>query len=110
MPIEHGVGQIALGFAHLNRRTEAARDYRHYQNNEALVNELIKHGKQFDQVAYPNRSHGIYEGEGTTRHLRHTMLRWWLTNMPAGAMDAEAVEKRRKNSPAGRIQRGSRGG
>lgn len=82
----------------------------HYQNNEALVNELVKHGKQFDQVAYPNRSHGIYEGEGTTLHLRHTMLRWWLANLPAGATEADAAEERRTSSPGDRIKRGSRGG
>ena len=81
----------------------------HYQNNEALVDELIKHGKQFDQVAYPNRSHGIYEGAGTTLHLRHTMLRWWHNNLAAGPVDAEP-EKRRANDPASRIKRGSRGG
>ena len=41
----------------------------HYQNAEALINELIKHNKQFQVMPYPNRSHGIYEGENTTRHL-----------------------------------------
>ena len=41
----------------------------HYQSCEALVNELIRHNKTFRMMSYPNRSHGIYEGEGTTRHL-----------------------------------------
>lgn len=41
----------------------------HYQGTELLINELIKHNKQFSMMAYPNRSHGIYEGENTTRHL-----------------------------------------
>ena len=43
----------------------------HYQNTEALVNELIAANKQFDLMVYPNRSHGIFEGPGsnTRRHL-----------------------------------------
>lgn len=56
----------------------------HYQNNELLVNELIKHGKLFSQLSYPMRSHGIYEGEGTTLHLRMSITKYWLDNLPAG--------------------------
>jgi dipeptidyl-peptidase-4 len=41
----------------------------HYANGEMLVNELVKHGKQFQLMVYPNRTHGISEGEGTTEHL-----------------------------------------
>jgi len=48
----------------------------HYQNSEALINELIKHDKQFRVMPYPNRSHGIYEGENTTRHLYRLMLNY----------------------------------
>ncbi len=44
----------------------------HYQVAERLVNELIKHNRQFDFMPYPNRRHGIVEGEGTSLHL-HTM-------------------------------------
>lgn len=42
----------------------------HYQGAERLINELVKHNKQFQFMSYPNRSHGIYEGEGTTLHLQ----------------------------------------
>ncbi|MCF8388436.1 MAG: S9 family peptidase, partial [Bacteroidales bacterium] len=49
----------------------------HYQSTEMLVNELIKHNKQFDMIAYPNRSHGIYEGKNTRRHL-YTLLTRYL--------------------------------
>jgi dipeptidyl-peptidase-4 len=45
----------------------------HYQGSERLINELIKHNRQFDMMAYPNRRHGIVEGEGTSLHLR-TMI------------------------------------
>jgi dipeptidyl-peptidase-4 len=49
----------------------------HYQGTERLINELIKNNKQFTMFAYPNRSHGIFEGENTTRHL-YTMLTKYL--------------------------------
>lgn len=41
----------------------------HYQNAEMLVDELIKHNKQFQFMPYPNRTHAIREGEGTFKHL-----------------------------------------
>ena len=41
----------------------------HYQNTERLIDELVKHNKTFTMMAYPNRSHGIYEGPGTRLHL-----------------------------------------
>lgn len=41
----------------------------HYNNAEQLVDELIKHNKQFRFMPYPNRSHSISEGEGTYEHL-----------------------------------------
>lgn len=56
----------------------------HYQNCEMLVNQLVKYGKLFSQLSYPMRSHGIYEGEGTTLHLRKSMANYWLKNLPAG--------------------------
>ena len=45
----------------------------HYQGTERLINELIKHNRQFDFMSYPNRSHGIREGTGTTLHLKTMM-------------------------------------
>lgn len=56
----------------------------HYQNCEMQVNELVKHGKIFSQISYPMRSHGIYEREGTTLHLRKSMADYWLKHLPAG--------------------------
>ncbi|MFN8249217.1 MAG: S9 family peptidase [Ferruginibacter sp.] len=41
----------------------------HYSNAEQLLNELIKYNKQFQFMAYPNRTHSISEGEGTGEHL-----------------------------------------
>lgn len=53
----------------------------HYQTVEKLINELVKHDKQFSLMAYPNRSHGIYEGANTTRHLRKLMTQYFLENL-----------------------------
>ena len=57
----------------------------HYQTFELLVNELVKHDKQFTMMSYPNRSHSINEGANTTVHLRKLMVNYFLDNLPAGA-------------------------
>lgn len=56
----------------------------HYQNTEIVINELIKHNKQFTMMAYPNRSHGIYEGENTTRHLFTLLTNYLESHVKAG--------------------------
>ncbi len=56
----------------------------HYANAEMLVNELIKHGKQFQFMAYPNRSHGISEGEGTFEHLATLYSDYLRKHCPPG--------------------------
>jgi dipeptidyl-peptidase 4 len=56
----------------------------HYQNCELLVNELVKEGKMFDMLAYPMRSHGINEREGTTLHLYHSMDKFWKEHLEPG--------------------------
>ncbi len=58
----------------------------HYQNSEALVNELIAHNKQFSMMAYPNRSHGIYEGRNTSRHLYQLIMNYIIQNTPPGGL------------------------
>lgn len=58
----------------------------HFQGTEALINELIKYNKHFTMMAYPNRSHGIREGKGTTRHLYGLLTRYLLENMPPGTL------------------------
>lgn len=62
-----------------------ADDNVHFQGTERLVNELIKHGKQFDYFAYPNRTHGISEGKGTTRHLRTMMVEFLQRYLPVNS-------------------------
>ena len=54
----------------------------HYQNCQALVNELIKHNKHFTMMSYPNRTHSIKEGENTRRHLYELLTRFLNENLP----------------------------
>ncbi len=56
----------------------------HFQNAEMLVNELVKHNKQFQYMAYPNRSHGMAEGEGTFMHLATLYTKYLKEHCPPG--------------------------
>ena len=56
----------------------------HYQNAEMLLNELIRYNKQFQFMAYPNRTHSISEGEGTTMHLKTLYSDYLRKNCPPG--------------------------
>jgi dipeptidyl-peptidase-4 len=56
----------------------------HIQGTERLVNRLIELGKPFDYMAYPNRSHSISEGEGTSLHLYSLLARYLRDHLPAG--------------------------
>lgn len=60
----------------------------HYQGTEMLINELVKHGKPFQMMSYPNRTHGISEGEGTRRHLSQLFTSFLKANCPGGARPA----------------------
>jgi dipeptidyl-peptidase-4 len=42
----------------------------HYQGSERLINKLVEHNKQFEFMSYPNRSHSLKEGKGTTLHYK----------------------------------------
>jgi dipeptidyl-peptidase-4 len=53
----------------------------HYQSFEKLVNELVANRKRFTMMAYPNRSHGIYEGKNTTMHLYGLMTGYLRENL-----------------------------
>jgi len=56
----------------------------HYQNAEMLINELIKNQKVFQLMAYPNRTHSINEGAGTSAHLAKTFTKFLQENCPPG--------------------------
>ncbi len=50
----------------------------HYQGTERLVNRLVELGKSFDLMVYPNRTHSISEGPGTTLHVYRLVARYLL--------------------------------
>ncbi len=56
----------------------------HYQNSEVLINALVRANKPFTMMAYPNRSHGIFEGQGTRRHLYELLTRYLHEHLPDG--------------------------
>ncbi|WP_161890343.1 S9 family peptidase [Pontibacter russatus] len=56
----------------------------HYNNAEQLINELIKHNKQFQVMPYPNRTHSISEGEGTKEHLSTLFTNYLKQHCPPG--------------------------
>jgi dipeptidyl-peptidase-4 len=59
-------------------------DNTHYQNCEALVDELVAHDKPFSLMVYPNRSHGLPEGRNTRRHYYGTLTRYLREKLPTG--------------------------
>ena len=61
-----------------------ADDNVHYQGMAKLVDTLVAHNKPFEMLAYPNRSHSIREGKGTTLHLRTAMTEFLRRNLPPG--------------------------
>ena len=56
----------------------------HYQGTERLVNRLVELGKPFDLMVYPNRTHAISEGPGTTPHIYQLIGRYFATNLAPG--------------------------
>lgn len=49
----------------------------HYQGTERLINELVRHNRPFDMLAYPNRQHAIRKGEGTELHMYSMMTSYF---------------------------------
>jgi dipeptidyl-peptidase-4 len=56
----------------------------HYQGTERLVNRLVELGKPFDLMVYPNRTHAIAEGPGTTVHIYQLIARYFVDHLPPG--------------------------
>ena len=63
----------------------------HYQNTEMLINELVKYGKMFQMMSYPNRTHGLSEGEGTLQHLGLLYTKYLRDNCPPGGRTEEQI-------------------
>ncbi len=57
----------------------------HYSNAEMLVNELVKYNKTFQFMEYPNRTHAINEGPGTTAHLNNLFKNYLNAHCPGGS-------------------------
>jgi dipeptidyl-peptidase-4 len=54
----------------------------HFQGTERLINKLVELGKPFDLMVYPNRTHAIAEGRGTTPHVYQLIARYFFENLP----------------------------
>jgi len=54
----------------------------HYQGTERLVNRLVELGKPFDLMVYPNRTHSISEGPGTSEHVYQLIARYFVEQLP----------------------------
>jgi dipeptidyl-peptidase 4 len=63
----------------------------HYSGTELLLNRLIELDKPVDFMEYPNRTHAINEGEGTTLHLYSLLLRYLEEHNPPNPSNAAAV-------------------
>jgi dipeptidyl-peptidase-4 len=79
-PIHHAEGLSG----HLLIVHGSGDDNVHIQGTERLVNRLVELGKPFDLMVYPNRTHGISEGEGTSLHLYALLARYLREHLPAG--------------------------
>jgi len=56
----------------------------HYQGTELLINRLIELEKPFDFMEYPNRSHTISEGVGTSLHLHRKIAHYFEDHLKPG--------------------------
>jgi dipeptidyl-peptidase 4 len=63
----------------------------HYQGTERLIDRLVALGKPFDLMVYPNRTHAIAEGEGTSVHLHQLIARYFLDHLPPGPARASST-------------------
>jgi dipeptidyl-peptidase-4 len=58
----------------------------HFQGTELLVNKLVELGKPFEFMDYPNRTHGISEGKGTSYHVFSLIARYIEDHVPPGGV------------------------
>ena len=61
----------------------------HYQATEQLVDRLVTLDKDFEMMAYPNRTHGISERTNSRRHLYRTMTNFLLEHLPPNEEEGE---------------------
>ena len=58
----------------------------HFQGTELLINKLVALGLPFDFMVYPNRTHAISEGEGTSFHIYSLIARYLQEHVPPGGV------------------------
>jgi len=58
----------------------------HFQGTELLINKLVELGKPFELMDYPNRTHALSEGKGTSFHVFSTLMRYVEEHVPAGGV------------------------
>jgi dipeptidyl-peptidase-4 len=58
----------------------------HFQGTELLINKLVELGKPFDMMDYPNRTHALSEGKGTSFHVYSTLMRYIEEHVPPGGV------------------------
>ncbi len=56
----------------------------HFQGSERLINALVAANRPFTLMVYPNRSHCICEGSGTTVHIYSLLTSYLEQHVPAG--------------------------
>ena len=56
----------------------------HYASTERLINTLVAANRPFSMMTYPNRSHCICEGEGTSLHLYSLLTNYLEKNLAPG--------------------------
>ena len=58
----------------------------HFQGTEMLINKFVELGKPFDFMDYPNRTHSISEGKGTSFHVYSLIARYLEDHVPPGGV------------------------
>jgi dipeptidyl-peptidase-4 len=58
----------------------------HFQGTELLINKLVELEKPFDFMEYPNRTHSISEGPGTSFHVYSLIARYLESHVPPGGV------------------------
>ncbi|MCG8306421.1 MAG: S9 family peptidase [Cytophagales bacterium] len=59
----------------------------HYQNTEALINELVVHNKMFDLMVYPNVTHSLSTGKGSVLHYYTLLYNYISEHTPPGGIE-----------------------
>jgi dipeptidyl-peptidase-4 len=78
------INQAAGLQGHLLLMHGSGDDNVHFQGSQRLLNRLIALDKPIDFMEYPNRSHCICEGPGTTLDVYTTLTRYLYNHLPEG--------------------------